>query len=238
MDGAGGELALDNHVGLGEALVEVAALELEVAGDVAVNAGVIAAGEALGDGAGGHGLVEEGSVVAHGFDGIENDGEGLVLNLDQIKGFLGHVGVEGGDGGHGVALVERLLLGEAVLGEEAGVPHRFAVVDHHVLHDGYIGGCDDSLHVGKGLGLARIDGNDAGVAVGTAQDFAVQGAGQVDVGAVLGASRYLVDAVVADGAASDHLVAGLGLAAFLNRSHAHVSLGVAGRSLPDQRVIP
>ena len=237
VDGAGGELALDDDVGLREALVEVPALELEVAGDVAVDARVVAAGETLGDGASGHGVVEQGGVVTHGIEGVEDDGEGFVDDLDEVQGFLGHVRVGGGDSGNGVALVERLLLGETVLGEEAGVPHGLAEVDHHVLHDGNIGAGDDGLHVGEGLGLARVDGDDAGVAVGAAQDLAVQRAGQVDVGAVLGASGHLVDAVVADGTAADDLVAGLGGAAFLNRSHANASLGVPGRSLPDGSVI-
>ena len=159
---AGRELALDDDIGLGEALFEVAPLELEMAGDVAVHTGVIATGETLGDGAGGHGLVEKGGVVAHRVEGVEDDGEGLVLDLDEGEGFLGHVGIGSGDSSHGVALVEGLLLREAVLGEETGVPHRLAVVDHHVLHDGHVGSDDNGLHLGQGLGLAGVDGGRCG----------------------------------------------------------------------------
>ncbi len=60
----------------------------------------------------------------------------------------------------------------------------------------------DSFH---GLGLAGIDGDDARVSVGAAQDLPMEHARPVHVGAEVGLAHDLVDTVVPDGAGSDPL---------------------------------
>ena len=62
------------------------------------------------------------------------------------------------------------------------------------------------MDAGKGEGTAGVDATDAGVGVGAAEDFAVQHAGQVDVGGITGAAHDLVGAVVAYGASADDAV--------------------------------
>ena len=67
----------------------------------------------------------------------------------------------------------------------------------------------DREDAGHGLGRARVDGEDAGVRVGAAQDRALDEVGEVDVGAVERLARDLLDAVGADGTGADDLVVGL-----------------------------
>ena len=136
VDGLRGVLPLDNDIRLREPLLEVAALELDVAADVADDAGVGAPGEAHDDGPGGEGVVEERGVVLHGVADVEDGGKHLVVDVDERKGLFCDVVAGCGHGGDGVPLVERLGVGETVLREHAGVALGLAKVDGLALDDG------------------------------------------------------------------------------------------------------
>ena len=102
------ELALDHDVGLLEALGDVALLEVEVDGDVGRLVSLLA------HRVGAHVVVQQRRVVLHRVEHPGDAGQQLVLDLDLRRGLLGDVEVGGGDGRHGVALVEHLPCGQAV----------------------------------------------------------------------------------------------------------------------------
>ena len=106
VDRLGLELTLDYHVGLGKALLDVAQLVLDVAGDVALDPGVLAPGEAGHPEMGSHVVVEDGGVVVQGVVQGQHGGQHFVVHFDELGRLVGDVGVDGGYRGDGVALVE------------------------------------------------------------------------------------------------------------------------------------
>ena len=190
--GLGLVLALEDDVGLAEPGVRVAELELNAFGDVRrlVGCGVDAVGV--------HVVVEDGGVLLHGLDHVDDVGQGLVLDRDQVERVAGDGGAGRRHGGHRVAVVEDLVTGH-------DVERDVAIVDLHLAgrhelgpHLAEVRRGDHGLDAGQRLGPTRVDGLDAGVGVGAAQDPADQHAGQVQVGAELGAPRDLVDAIGPD----------------------------------------
>ncbi len=171
------ELALDDHVGLREALLEVAALELEVAGDVALDAGVGAAAEALGQRAGRHLLVQQrrvfGCIASRA---VSTTGSELVLHLDQRQRLLGDVRAGRRDGRDGVALVERLAAGASRFSASMrSLPIVSPKSIASLLDDREVrAAVTTALTPGSASRLAGVDRADARVGVGAAQDLAVQ----------------------------------------------------------------
>ena len=89
-----------------------------------------------------------------------------------------------------------------------------------------IGGGDHGADTGEGAGRCGVNGLDAGVSMGAAEDAAVQQAGQVQIGAVLRATGNLVQAVGTHGPLADdgvlhfgkHLIGGRGHLGFTSQS--------------------
>ena len=185
-----GVFLLDYDVGCGEALVKVALLIAEVSGYVAVLVGGFAHLR------GGLVFVEEFGVLGHRLPDLGGRLQHFVLHLDQGQGLLGVVGAGCCHGCHRVALVEDLVL------------------RHHLAGSGAVGryvcARDDGADSPCGLGLAGVDGLDAGVSVGAPQHFCKEDAGGLKVGSVLGAAGHLVGAVVPYRPGSDDLVVGIG----------------------------
>ena len=207
----GAELALDDYVGVLEALLDVAHLEKEMVGDVGAVFGVAviaqAAGPHGGVGDGGETLVEDGGIGFHRLQHVGHRIQHLVLDLDEFQGLLGDVGAGGGDGSHGVPLVQHLLGGQAVVAQELGIDHgSLGLVADAALRLGQVGGGDHAAHTLHRLGLAGVNGLDAGVSVRAAKHPGMEQSRQVNVCAVAGAARHLFCAVLPDGPSSYHVV--------------------------------
>ena len=196
----GGVLALDDNVGLGEALLHVAFLVTEMGCYVAGLIGYLAHGRSP------QLLVQQWRAVLHRLAHVYDSRKHLVINLNQRDGRLGNVGVDGGDGGHRVALEQRLVAGQHVIGGELET----AIVAAQFLFgqggEGQVFCGYDGPDPGQDLSLAGVYGADAGVGMRTAQHLAVEQAVQPDVRAVLGAPGHLIYAVGTDRALADDVV--------------------------------
>ena len=208
VNGLCAELPLYDDVRLLETLFDVAQTMLEVLADVG------AAGAVIARAAGPRGLrhcnkplVQERGVLLHGLPGAEHRREHLVVHLNEGKSLFCNVKAGGGYGGHGVPLVQRLLIGQAVPAHKPYVPDlplanvgRFIGDLHKVL------GGHHSLYARQLHRLARVYGLDPGVRMGAPENLAIEKSGEVDVGSVAGATRDLVQTVVANGPGANHVV--------------------------------
>ena len=186
------ELLLDHHVGLGEAGVEVADLELETLRDV----GRLRRRRL--DAAGDHVVEQQRRVVRHRLVHVDDVRQHFVVHLDQRRRLIGDRGAGGRDRGHRVALVQRLLARHDVARDVPEV-HRDALgadVVEFLVRQVLRG--DHRLHAGQLLGRRGVDRADARMRVRRAEDPAVQHAGQLVVAAVHRASRHLGHAVRTD----------------------------------------
>jgi hypothetical protein len=99
---------------------------------------------------------------------------------------------------YGMADVKSFLTGEDVLPLVA--PGRLV---------GAVGGevfrGDDSADAFQSLGIGGVNGLNAGVGVGAAQYPGAKQVGGLVVGAVTGAARYLIGAVMTDGPGADYI---------------------------------
>ena len=195
------ELALDDHVGICEACIQVALDELQmrrrVAGVVALGAVHFARVQAV---------VEQRRAVDHGFADIEDRRQQLVLDVDQLEGVLGDVVVGRGDGCYRVALVEHLGRGDDVVQHPVELCGAFAGVDHLVGGAGEVGVGDHGEYAFERLSLGRVNADDSCVGVRAAQDATGDHAGQVQIRAVLRGAGDLVDTVVPDRSGTDDVV--------------------------------
>ena len=190
------ELALDDHVGLGKPLGDVPLLELEVRGDVRRLVALLA------HRIGAQVVVQQGSVVLHRVEHPGHAGQQLVVDLDLCRGLFGQVDVGGGHGRHGMALVQDLVLRQAV-GGQVGQVHLA-----RLAHDG--ASCcpgrgnrrrvDDREHA-RASSSASLASIDLILRVGVRAPHASCRAPvrQLDVGGVDRLAGDLVGAVVADG---------------------------------------
>ena len=76
------------------------------------------------------------------------------------------MGVDGADGGDGVANIEDFVLGQQVFGDHASIALDLCEVDHPVFDDREVRGGGNGDDAGQRLGLAGIDAADAGVLCG------------------------------------------------------------------------
>ena len=216
------ELALEDDVGVGEALFHVAELEAQMARRVRGALGAVGAGhEARGHLRGAHVLVQLRRALGHRLVDAHHRVERLVDDVDQRERVLGDVRVGRADGGDGMPGVERLVRGEHVVAHVLERRERLAEVDEVVAEPREVRVGHDGEHALEGERLRGIDADDAGVGVGAAQHAAEEHAGQAHVGAVLGPAGDLVRAVRAYGTGADDLVS-------LGRDHA-VLLHIARR---------
>src|SRR5262249_52644032 len=104
-----------------------------------------------------------------------------------------------GHGRPGVAGVERLGMREDVLCHQPGIALDLREIDDPIRDDREVLGGGHGLDAGQGFCFAGIDGSDAGVGMGTAEDLAMQQAWQVHVRPVSRVARDLIQAVMTDG---------------------------------------
>ena len=204
VDRFGGELVLDHDVGIGEALVEVAALVHDPAGDVRRFGGRRFG--ALGD----HPVVQQGRTGRHRLVDVEHVRQGLVYHLDGVQSSPGLGAARGRNRGHDVALVQGLVAGDHV-------------ADHVLVTPGSLGEVvagDDCLDPGHGLGLRRIDRHDLGVGVRRTQHRPLEHARQVEIGAELGPTGDLLEPVGSNRTGADPLVARVGRCWIFGDGHA------------------
>jgi hypothetical protein len=120
--------------------------------------------------------VHERRVVGLGREGIEDGGQRVVLDLDQVAGVLRDVAVLGDDRRDGLAVVAHLLRCDQVLDDRAR-PER----GQRCRVSGDVGAGYDLDDAGKGLRLRGVDPDDARVRVRAPHDRGMGHARQVDV---------------------------------------------------------
>ena len=184
------EGAFDDEIGLPETLLDIAMAVLGALGDVGrlVGLGLDALGE--------DGVVEHGRGGLHRLIDIGHMRQDLIVDLDQLQRLPGRAGIDRGDRGHRMAIIERLLARHAVVED---VVHGGIAIGEI----GQVGRGDHRLHAGQLLRLRGVDLPDRGVGVRAAQNAPDQLAGHVEVRAVARAAGHLVDAVGTDGTRAD-----------------------------------
>ena len=196
MNGARGEGALDDDVGLFEAFRDVALLVLEAAGDVGRLAVELVE------------LVQDRRVGQNRVVDLDRPRQHLVIDLDQLAGFRCDRFRGRGDGCYGVAGEQRLVARHHVAAHPAHVldaQHDRALLDREI--DDVARG-DDGLYARQFFRLGGIDRFDARMRMRAAQNLAPDHAWHGGVGGELGAARDLVHAIRANGALADALVVG------------------------------
>ena len=148
-----------------------------------------------------------GGVLFHGVLGVEHRRQHLVAHVDEGQGLLGDMGAGGRHRRYRMPAVEGLLPGQDVPAVEAVVDHGpFLLVGGPGGGLRQIGCGDHALDPRQGQGPAGVDGLDAGVSMGAAQKLAVEESRHLDIGAVPGTARHLVEAVMADRSGAHHVV--------------------------------
>ena len=226
MGGFGLELALDDDVGFGEALLDIAMAELMALGDIGglARLGPEAPGQALavmGIGLRFLGVLDMADLLGlGGRRGIvrrllQSAGEEIVMQDRRIGAHrrldVGHMGQDlvidldelqglaGNDGvGRGDARHRMTFIEHLVAGHH--IAQHVAQIRIALLE--VVAG-DDGLDARQGQGLGDVDGADPRMGMGAAQDLADEHGGGRHVGAELGPARDLVQAVRAQGARAD-----------------------------------
>ena len=116
-------------------------------------------------------LVDEGSAVRQRLAGVEDRGQLLVLDFDQVERFLGAVRVDRGHGRHRLTDEPHLVEGERRLVAEDGteIGEDAGFLDVVAGQDGR-----DARHL---LGARRVDADDTRVGGGAAQKLGVEHSG-------------------------------------------------------------
>ena len=185
LDGGAGavridEFAFDDHVGFGEALLDIAFLEAVGIGDVGAGDGAEAGEVPVVFGV----VVDQDGVLGEGLAGVGIDGQGLVFDLDAFEGFDGVALGVGDDGGDVVADVADLLDG-----------HGGDVADVVAVEGLAVAAGDDLDDAGHFFGGGGVDGEDFGVGEVGVEDGGVEEAGEADVVEVLGFADGFGDGV-------------------------------------------
>ncbi len=145
----------DDHVGFGERLGDVAALEVHLHGNIVRFI-----------------LVHERRAVFHRFFGIKHARKRLPIDFDQIDGLLGDIGIDCGDGRDLFADIARFADRKYVLICKERSPGAF----DRIL------GSNDRAHAGKLRRFTGIDAADPRMRIRASQHSANQRAGKLNVG--------------------------------------------------------
>jgi hypothetical protein len=180
----------DDDVGLLEASVGVAHREVEPLDHVRRLVGAF-------DALGAHVLVQDRRRRLHRLDRIDHVRKNFVLDFDQLERSLCNRLARRRHCRDRMAVIERLLARHGVSGH---VAVRRARLD---LRE--VGARHHRLDAGEFLGRRDVDRPDARMRMRAAQNLSDQHAGQVEVGAELGAPRHLVNAVMLDRGGADDL---------------------------------
>ena len=199
----GGELPFHDDIGLPEPLLQVAPLKLNVAGDVTLSS-ILAGAGPFNPEPGGQVLMQQGRIGLHGLADVQDRRQHFVVDLDQVEGCFSHVGIEGATAAIAWPMYSTFWLARMLSAIIRALPLGLGKIDDPVLDDGEVFEGAHRIHAGQGLGLAGVNGMDAGMGMGAAQDFAVQHAGQVDIGPEFGPAGHLVQTIVADGPGAHH----------------------------------
>ena len=125
----------------------------------------------------------------HGGAHVDDGFQHFVIHVDEGQCRFCDVGIVGGDGGDGVAAIQRLVGCQEVIAEELETVVVVAQLCFAQGRKGQVGGGHHGADAGQSLGLAGINRPDAGVGVGAAEDTALQQPGQVEIGPVLSPGR-------------------------------------------------
>ena len=216
------ELLLDDDISFGKAGIDIADLKLDPLGDVG------GPGRRRLDAAGDLVLEEQWRVRIHRLVHIDDVRQHFVIDVDQRSGFLGDTLVNRGDGGDGVALIERLLACHDVARDVPEIlrdPLRTLILEFVVRE---IGGGHHCLDARQRLRLRGIDRADAGMCVRRTDDLAVERAGGREIGAVHRPPRHLRHTVRTDRPSSNPLEP-------RRRNIVHRTLHSSSRSVMHQR---
>ena len=200
---------LDDHVGLGEALGHVAAVQPRLLRDVD---GLGRLGFRLGDrhGTVGHrlagvglgpGLGDRGGAGLHRLEGIDGRGQDFVLDLDQVERLLADGRLVSGHGGDRMPDEHHAVDGQ----------HRMCPRRRLALQLRNVGGGEDRPHAGQRARLARVDADDAGMRVRAAEELGVEQAAGLDVRDVLNLTGDLLRTIRARDREPDSLDVARGL---------------------------
>ena len=178
MHRGGLELLLDDHVGLGEAGIEIADLEFELFRDVR------RLGRGRLDAARDHVLEQQRRVFLHRLVDVDRVRQHLVIDIDQRQRLFGGGGVDRGDGGDRMALIEHLLARHDVARHVPEIDRDPLGADilEFVVREILRG--HDRLDARQRRGLRGVDRADAGMRVRRAQDPADDRAGHRVVGGI------------------------------------------------------
>ena len=194
----GGVATFDDHLGLIEAVLDVALVEVHPLGDVRwlgrfrIHPG----GEQV--------VVQDRRIVLHRVLDVDDVGQHLVLHVDQLERFVADRLRNGAHRGDRVPLVQRLVARHAVARKVAEV-HRPLADERLFRRDvGQVGGCDHRTHTRQLQRLRRIDRHDARMRVRRALHLAPQHAGHHHIRAELGTAGDLVHAIRPDRARADN----------------------------------
>ena len=195
-----GVTPLDDDVGVAEPGVDVALGEVDHLRDVRSvrRLGLDPLGDEI--------VVQHRCVRSHRLFDVDDVGQDVVGDIDQLAGLLGDRGRGRGDRGNGVAVIEDLVARQAVARQVAEI--------HRPLADKGFLRCDrrevvrghDRLDAGQLERLVDIDRHDPGMGVRAALDLAPQHARHDHVGAEIGAPGDLVDPIRANGTGPDDLL--------------------------------
>ncbi len=122
---------------------------------------------------------------------------------------------------HHMAVVEDLVLGDAVIGDVLHIDlAAFAGGNHLGIQLGHVLAGDHGMHARIRQCLADVYRQDARMRMGAAQHLGMQHAGQENVVAKLGPSGQLVDAILARWPRAQHAILGFRYSAFRSIHHA------------------
>src|SRR5579885_361861 len=127
-------------------------------------------------------LVQERRAWLHGFLYINNSGQRLIIDLDQIEGIARDIGSFRDHGGHRIAVEAHLALGKRAAASHpfGNVPQRHS--DSDIAHlPLQVVGCINSNHAGKFAGRICLDAVNAGLTVGATQHRHMEHAEEFDI---------------------------------------------------------
>ncbi len=191
------EHALHDDVGLGKALLDVAARQFHPTRDVG-GSGLLHRRPCLGH----HVVVQDRGIRVHRPVHAHHRLEHVVLDLHQTRSLACRSQGRGSNRRHGVAVIQHLGARQEVVRHVFQVHRAFAHPELGVGQHDVLAG-HHRFRTRNREDAARVDRHDARMRVRTAYDHAVQHARQRQVGAVVGAPRHLVDAVVTNRPCAD-----------------------------------
>ena len=135
--------------------------------------------------------------LGHRLEGIEVGRQGVVFHHDGVQGLFGRPGIHRGHRGDAFALVAHLVPGQRILVARQG--------QHAERHVALLPG-DHRSHARHGFGRRNVDGHDAGVRVGAAQDASHQGVRKTEIRGILAPSGGFFQPVDEGHGLADELV--------------------------------